>query len=100
MAGASHIRSLSAPLVPQLHPRVLISDDVEQGTILWLAPYGETLASLQRRRSECTEPVLNLFKQVAPEESFYGHPILVVSRSAKRPDSIVFLPVCILSYPG
>ena len=82
-----------SPRSPQFS-RVLTSEDVEQGHILWLAPKAETNASVQNRNASTQEPVVNLSDQRSrPDDGFYKHPILVLSRPKSAPDTIRFLHV-------
>ena len=71
-----------------------MSSDVQQGNILWLAPREETLASLRKRSQYASQPVHNVTTPgVVPEDGFYNHPILVISRPSTLSDTIHFLHV-------
>ena len=72
---------------------VLRSEDVEQGSLLWLAPFSETLESQQRRGVFDRPPVVRLVASADQADGFYNHPIVVVSRPADAPESIRFLVV-------
>ena len=75
-------------------PKVLTSDDVEQGKILWLPTKVEAMTSLRQRDTQQEGPVTNLrTSEFVLRDKFYNHPIFVISRPASSPDTIQLLLV-------
>jgi len=72
----------------------ITSQDVVQGAILWLPPKLRTVEVLESHGLASHQPITNLtWKNNVPEDAFYDHPILVVSRPANKTNRIHFVPV-------
>ncbi|KAK5171088.1 uncharacterized protein LTR77_004232 [Saxophila tyrrhenica] len=79
--------------MPQ-YSSTLQSQDVEQGVLLWLPPKHEVLTALGHHAPKNDEPVVSITNQGQhPEDGFYDHPLLVISRSTTSPDRIHFVPL-------
>lgn len=71
-------------------------EDIALGAVLWLPPKHEVEAALRKTNNPDmgTSPVRIITHPGSdPSESFYDHPIMVVSRPANDPDRIHFVPV-------
>lgn len=70
----------------------ITSDEVVQGSILWLGSV-EEIEKSQLQRGSALQPVRNINNGSVANGGMLNHPILVVSRPAWDPSIIFFLPV-------
>lgn len=79
--------------MPEVETQIT-SQDVVQGVILWLPPKPRVVKALESHGLASHQPVANLtWKKHIPEDAFYDHPILVVSRPASKTSRVHFVPV-------
>ena len=86
---------LTAPRTHQTEPDwQLTSGDVQQGSILWLGTYKETIASFARHGDHGLFPVRDVTRQKPATPEMYKRPIVVLARTSEHPNSMLFTYVC------
>ena len=68
----------------------LTSAEVQQGSILWLGSYEETVASSATHGQHGMAPVQDLKTREPADLGMFNHPIVVLARPPENPDMIWF----------